>query len=38
LDDFEGNLVAARELGISTVLVGDDPLPALRELERLLDD
>jgi putative hydrolase of the HAD superfamily len=38
LDDFEGNLAAARELGISTVLVGDDPLPALRELERLLDD
>jgi putative hydrolase of the HAD superfamily len=36
LDDYEGNLVAARALGISTVLVGDDPEPALGELERLL--
>lgn len=36
LDDFEGNVLAARRLGMHGVLVGRDPEPALRELESLL--
>lgn len=36
LDDFEGNVVAARELGLHGILVGDDPTGALAELEALL--
>ena len=36
LDDFEGNLVAARTLGMRVILVGPDPRPALDELAELL--
>ncbi len=35
LDDFPGNVAAARRLGMHGVLVGDDPSDALAELERL---
>jgi putative hydrolase of the HAD superfamily len=37
LDDFEGNLVAARQIGMHGILVGADPRPALAELAALLD-
>ena len=37
LDDFEGNLAAAREIGMHGILVGPDPRPALAELAALLD-
>ena len=37
LDDFEGNLVAARGIGMHGILVGPDPRPALDELAALLD-
>ena len=37
LDDFEGNLVAARAIGMHGILVGPDPRPALAELAALLD-
>ncbi len=37
LDDFEGNLVAARGIGMHGILVGADPRPALVELATLLD-
>lgn len=36
LDDFEPNVVAARDLGMHGVLVGDDIAPALAELDRIL--
>ncbi len=36
LDDYEGNLRAARALGIATVLVEADPTPALAILDELL--
>lgn len=36
LDDFAGNVEAARRLGIRGVLVEADPAPALAELTRLL--
>jgi epoxide hydrolase-like predicted phosphatase len=36
LDDFHGNIEAARALGIESILVEDDHRPALRSLERLL--
>jgi epoxide hydrolase-like predicted phosphatase len=36
LDDFAGNVEAARRLGIHGVLVGEDPAPALLELDRIL--
>ena len=36
LDDFEGNLVAARNVGMHAILVPPDPQPALDELETLL--
>jgi len=36
LDDFEGNLAAARALGILSVLVESDPSGAIAELDRLL--
>jgi epoxide hydrolase-like predicted phosphatase len=36
LDDFHGNIEAARALGIESILVEDDHRPALRLLERLL--
>ena len=37
LDDFEGNVVAARNLGVHGILVAPDPRPALDELHELLD-
>jgi len=36
LDDFHGNVAAARRLGMHGVLVEDDPASALAELERLV--
>lgn len=36
LDDYEGNVVAARNLGLHGILVGHDPQPALDELHALL--
>ena len=36
LDDFHGNIAAARRLGIHGVLVEDDPAGALAELDRLI--
>ena len=36
LDDFHGNIDAARALGIESILVEPDHRPALRSLERLL--
>jgi epoxide hydrolase-like predicted phosphatase len=36
LDDFHGNVAAARRLGMHGVLVEDDPARALAELERLV--
>jgi putative hydrolase of the HAD superfamily len=36
LDDFPGNVAAARRLGMHGLLVGDDPTGALAELERLV--
>jgi epoxide hydrolase-like predicted phosphatase len=36
LDDFPGNVAAARRLGMQAVLVEADPTAALAELERLL--
>jgi len=37
LDDARGNIDAARALGMHAILVDDDHLPALDELQRLLD-
>jgi epoxide hydrolase-like predicted phosphatase len=37
LDDFEGNVVAARDIGLHGIVVGPDPRPALDELIALLD-
>jgi putative hydrolase of the HAD superfamily len=37
LDDFAGNVTAARELGMRAILVGPNPAPALDELTALLD-
>lgn len=37
LDDFEANVVAARNLGMHGIVVGEDPRPALDELTALLD-
>ena len=36
LDDFEGNVVAAREVGMRGILVGANPAPALDELLALI--
>ena len=36
LDDFEGNVVAARNLGINGIVVGPDIEAAIRELDALL--
>jgi epoxide hydrolase-like predicted phosphatase len=36
LDDHEGNVRAARSLGLRTLLVGDDPAPALAALDALI--
>ena len=36
LDDFPGNVAAARALGMRGIVVGDDPAPALDELAALL--
>lgn len=37
LDDYEGNVAAARALGMHGILVGYDPQPALDELTALLE-
>ena len=37
LDDFAGNIAAARALGMHGILVGPDPAPAVAELLTLLD-
>lgn len=37
LDDFAGNVAAARAIGMHAILVGADPRPALDELTSLLD-
>jgi epoxide hydrolase-like predicted phosphatase len=37
LDDFPGNVAAARDLGFHAILVEPDPLPAIDQLLRLLD-
>jgi putative hydrolase of the HAD superfamily len=37
LDDFEGNVIAARDLGMHGIVVGPDPRPALAELHELLE-
>jgi putative hydrolase of the HAD superfamily len=36
LDDWPGNVVAARRVGMTGIVVGDDPAPAFVELEHLL--
>jgi FMN phosphatase YigB (HAD superfamily) len=36
LDDFAGNIDAARRLGMHAILVGTDPEPALAELRVVL--
>jgi putative hydrolase of the HAD superfamily len=36
LDDYEGNVVAARALGWQGIVVDSDPGPALLELDRVL--
>ena len=36
LDDFEPNVVAARNLGMHGILVEDDIAPALAELDRVV--
>jgi putative hydrolase of the HAD superfamily len=36
LDDYDGNVRAARAIGIEAVLVGEDPEPALEETHRRL--
>jgi FMN phosphatase YigB (HAD superfamily) len=36
LDDFPGNVDAARTLGMHGILVGEDPAPALDELLALV--
>jgi len=36
LDDFPGNVAAARDLGFHAILVEPDPLPAIEQLLRLL--
>lgn len=38
LDDYEGNVVAARRLGMAGLLVGDDIDAAIASLDRLLED
>ena len=38
LDDFEGNVIAARRLGMHGILVGRDPQSALDDLTVLLED
>jgi putative hydrolase of the HAD superfamily len=38
LDDFEQNVIAARELGMHGIVVGPDPATALAELDALLTD
>jgi len=36
LDDFAGNVAAAQRLGMAAILVGEDPSPAIAELDQLL--
>jgi HAD superfamily hydrolase (TIGR01509 family) len=38
LDDFHGNVSAARQLGMAGVLVGSDVGAAIAELDRLLGE
>lgn len=38
LDDFQGNVAAAEQLGMTGVLVGEDVDAAIAELDRLLED
>jgi epoxide hydrolase-like predicted phosphatase len=38
LDDFAGNVAAARRLGMAAILVGEDPSHAIAELDRLLGE
>jgi putative hydrolase of the HAD superfamily len=38
LDDFEGNVVAARALGMHGIVVEDDPRPALEALLTIVED
>jgi len=38
LDDFEGNVVAARTLGMRGILVGPDPQTAIDELAAIVDE
>jgi putative hydrolase of the HAD superfamily len=38
LDDYEGNVVAARAVGLHGIVVGIDPQPALDELNALLEE
>jgi epoxide hydrolase-like predicted phosphatase len=37
LDDYVGNVEAARRLGMYGIVVESDPVPALAELDRVLD-
>jgi HAD superfamily hydrolase (TIGR01509 family) len=37
LDDFPGNVAAARVLGMHGILVGEDPASALAELRELVE-
>jgi len=37
LDDFEGNVVAARAMGLHGIVVGPDPGPAIDALDALVD-
>ena len=36
LDDWPGNVVAARAVGMAGIVVGDDPAPAIEALDRLV--
>lgn len=36
LDDADGNVAAARAIGMHAILVGPDPMPALAELDQIL--
>jgi putative hydrolase of the HAD superfamily len=36
VDDYDGNVAAARALGLRTLLVGSDPAPTLAALDALL--
>jgi epoxide hydrolase-like predicted phosphatase len=38
LDDFEGNVLAARDVGMHGIIVGPDPRPAIAELHALVGE